>query len=352
MRRTVRSSVVALAAVTGLLTAACGAPSSSSVSAEDLPDSQSELVEMAKKEGEVVLGAGGHTREQAQLLADEFEKKYGIKVKFVRESSGDIAQKVQAQISSNSLGFDVVSMNDEGTLQEWSKEDVLTDPAVDNRDDVIATLAPEGDYLYLPFTWAAMGYSYNGAEIDAGSAPKTWAELADADAKFAVADPESSGAALTFVAAMDEIDADLLPGLSDNEPLISDSALALTQMVSTGEADFGVPGIEADVATARAAGEPMTMGYPEGKIGVLLSFVGTLADAPHPAAARLLTQFQMSEEFQEAQTGIGSRSVLQEAGSPEGAEPIDEDRLVVIGPEELSEQKDDLLSDFDAKVRR
>jgi iron(III) transport system substrate-binding protein len=343
--------VITLIAATAILATGCNAPDPSAADSGTLPTTQDDLVKRAKTEGTVVLGAGGHTREQAQLLADKFQEKYGIKVTFVRESSGDIAQKVQAQLSAKALQFDVVSLNNEATLQKWSKDNILADPQLANRDQIVGTLDTAGGARYAPFTWAAMGYSYNSAKIKPESAPRTWAELAGRPATFAIADPKSSGAALTFVAAMTKVQPDFLPRVGQGKKLISDSALALTQTIATGEADYGIPGIEADVATARTAGEPLAMGYPDGQIGALLSFVGTLADAPHPAAARLLTQFQLSAEFQALQAGIGSRSVLKDVAAPTGAATLAEDRLVVIKPEELAANKDALLATFDEKVR-
>jgi iron(III) transport system substrate-binding protein len=331
------------------LLAACGSPPAAGGSAADLPTSQEELVAQAQQEGEVVVGAGGHTRDQVQLLADAFREKYGITVTFVRESSGDIAQKTQAQLTSRSLQFDVVSLNDEATLRTWAETDVLADAAVANGDRILQPLSTDGA-PYLPFTWAALGYSYNEARLSAGSAPATWDALAASPGVFAVADPGSSGAALTFVAAMEDIDPQFLPAMAGAQTLVSDSALALTQLVASGEADFGVPGIEADIATARKAGEPLAVGYPEGRIGALPSYVATMAQAPHPAAARLLVQFQLSEEFQAAQSGIGSRSVLIGASVPDGAVDIAEDRLVIVDPADLSARKDALLQSFGSTV--
>ncbi|WP_324273644.1 hypothetical protein [Blastococcus brunescens] len=57
-------------------------------------------------------------------------------------------------------------------------------------------------------------------------------------------------------------------------------------------------------------------------------------------------QYQLSEEFQNIQAGIGSRAVLTGADVPAGAEELSEDRLVVIQAEELSAQKDELLAKF------
>lgn len=346
-RRPVRPRAAAVAVLaTAIAIAGCSAPESSSQSAEDLPTDQEELVAAAQEEGAVSIGAGGHTREQVELLASSFEDEYGIKVTFVRASGGDIAQQLQAQLSAESLQFDVVSLNDEATLSTWSEEGVLADPELENREELLEPLATPEDAAHVPFTWAAMGYSYNEASTDPASLPTSWTELAQQPGVFAVANPNSSGAALTFVAAMEQIEPEFFPTLGKSQTLISDSALALTQLVATGEADFGIPGIEADVATAANAGEPLAMGYPKGDIGVLTSFIAPLADAPHPAAARLLVQYQMSEEFQNIQAGIGSRAVLTDADVPEGAEELSEDRLVVIQADELSAQKEELLAVF------
>jgi len=346
-RRGTAAAMVALAAAA--LLAACGSPPASGGRAADLPTSQEGLVAQARQEGQVVVGAGGHTRDQIQLLADNFRAKYGIPVTFVRESSGDIAQKTQAQLTSRSLQFDVVSLNDEATLRTWTESKVLTDAAVPNGDRILRPLST-GKAPYLPFTWGALGYSYNAARLPAGSAPASWDALAAHLGVFAVADPRSSGAALTFVAAMADIDPRFLPALAGAKTLVSSSALALTQLLATGEADFGVPGIEADIASARKAGEPLAIGYPEGRIGTLRSYIATMAQAPHPAAARLLVQFQLSEEFQAAQAGIGSRSVLTGAPDPEGSVHIAADRLVVIDPADLSTRKDALLKAFASTV--
>ncbi|WP_028926997.1 ABC transporter substrate-binding protein [Pseudonocardia acaciae] len=349
LRRTVGAGLLA-AALAALALTGCAPPPSGGGSAS-LPANEDQLIAKAKQEGKVVLGAGGHTREQAQLLADKFKEKYGIPVTFVREASGDIAQKTQAQITAHALEFDAVSLNDEATLRVWTDAKVLADPAVANRDQILKPLSnPQNKYL--PFTWGALGYSYNAAKTKPETAPTTWDDLAARQGAFGVADPGSSGAALTYVAAMEQINPGFMPALRQRKTLVADSALALTQLLATGEADFGIPGIEADVATAKKGGEPLAMGYPTGRIGALPSYVAALEQAQHPAAARLLVRFQLSPEFQAAQAGIGSRSVLNGAPVPTGAAPITEDRLVVIPAKDVKARKEDLKRTFATAVGR
>ena len=157
-------------------TAACAPPETADT--EPLPDDHDALVERAKEEGEVSLGAGGHTKPQAELLAKEFEKKYDIKVTYVRENSGQIAQKIEAQGEGN-RPFDVVSLNDGGTMQQWADDGLLAEVPIDNSDDLLSPLVPD-DASYTPFTWYALGFAYNSSRTEESEVPKTWQELATA----------------------------------------------------------------------------------------------------------------------------------------------------------------------------
>lgn len=339
---------LALTAGLGLLaTAACAPPEAADT--KPLPDDQAALVERAKEEGAVTLGAGGHTKPQADLLAKEFEKKYGIKVTYVRENSGQIAQKIEAQGDGN-RPFDVVSLNDGGTMQQWADDGVISPLTVDNADDILDPLVP--DAKYTPFTWYALGFAYNSSRTKEAEVPQTWQGLSTASGKKATADPSASGAALTFATAMDQIDDDFISGVGKQKGLVTDSALALSQLLTTGEAKWGIPGIESDVMTARASGEPLAMAYPKGEIGAMPSFVAPLDGVPNPASARLLVQFMLSEEFQTQQVEIGSRSVLEGQEVPEGGQEIATKDMLVIPPKTLESSKEQVTAGFDEAFGR
>lgn len=342
---------IAMFSVAALLITACGGGPSPTTEAADLPTSHEDLVAMAQEEGSVVLGAGGHTRPHADLLAAEFQKKYGIPVEVIRESSGEIAQKVQAQMSSRSLDFDVVSLNDSSTFAVWTDEGVLAAPAPDaDTAPIMEALNASDGGDYLPFTWYALGFAYNEARIDAAQIPQTWDELAGRNSTFAIADPGTSGAGLIFVDTMEIIEPGYFGRFADKNTLVSSSALALSQLLATGEADFGLPGIESDVLTARAGGEPLAMAYPEGRIGALPAYTAALAQAKHPAAARLLMEFQLSEEFQQLQVEAGYRSSLAGLPAPEGTQDLEPDRLVVADEEDLLTDRESLISSFRQQV--
>lgn len=344
------AGVLALTAAT--LITGCGGPSDAANSSAVMPSTQAELVAAAKTEGTVSLGTGGHTTAQAELLVAAFEKKYGIEVTFVRESSGSIAQKVQAQATGGNMAFDVVSLIDTATLQVWQDEGLLADSGIEGTDKFLDQLVLDPEAAWVPSSWAPLGYVYNDSAVKATEAPKTWEQLARQDGVRAVSNPATSGSSLMFFTAMEALDTRLLSQLRGQEVLVTESGLALTQMVATGEADFAFPASEPDIMAARKSGEPLMMGYPEGPVPAAPSYIAALKGAKHPAAARLLTQFQVSDEFQQMLGGIGTRSVLENAPVPSGLPTIDPKRLVVVGPDELVAAREKTIASFTENLAR
>jgi iron(III) transport system substrate-binding protein len=334
--------VVALA----LTLTACNPPRTD---VEAAPDGQEELIAQAQAEGVVRLGTGGHTEDHAALAAEAFEEKYGIRVEYVREGSGQIVQKVEAQSSGGNVAFDVVGLLDQETMQRWADTDFIVDAEVPNVGDVVETFRDESA-PYYPIYYSVVGFSYNEARNP--EPPTTWEELAEADGTLGIGNPATSGTSLNFAAAMDEIYPEFyeVVGQSGNA-LIADSALGLGQLVITGEVDYAVPGSEQDVFVSAKAGEPIRMGYPEGNLTGSVSYVAALADAANPAAARLFVQFSLSEEFQRQQAETGTRSVLPGIESPEGLRAVDAEDLIIFDQSTLATLRDGLVAAFDAAMR-
>lgn len=307
------------------------------------------LVAKAQEEGEVVLYAGGHTRDSVELLADEFEEKYGITVTFVRDDSGAVAQKIQSELAGGGLNADVVSLTDTPTMIGWGEEGVTTPVDIPNRDQIIADL-DDPDTPHVPIALVPLGIMYNGATLDASKVPGTWDELASGPAglSLSMSDPNASGTALQFVHMLTELKGeDYFAELAGRNPAVVESSLTLSQLVLTGEADVAAPALEPLVLRAAAGGEPLEIVYPEDGVPVFTSDIAALAEAPHPNAAALLVRFQLSEEFQ--QTAVeesGARSVLQGVAPPEGARDLSELELLSPDYDALSKDAEQLRSRF------
>jgi iron(III) transport system substrate-binding protein len=366
--RHVRATVAALAAM-ALVTTACGGESGAEggdagASEESTAGGggsttqdgeESDLVAAAKEEGAVTIYTGAHTRPAVELLASEFEEAYGIPVTFTRQSSGDTVQMLEAELASGSVNADVVGLNDESTFQRWAEEGVTTTVDIPNRDQLMEVVGTD-DAPHVSFTFVPMGVAYNTQEVSPDDLAGSWAELPEtlADQRVVMADPNASGAALFFAAGVGELAGDdFFSRIGDQqEVLVTDSALAMTQMLATGVATVANPSVESEVIAAAEAGEPIDMITMEEGLPTVLSQVAAVEEAPHPNAAALLVQFHLSEQYQTALAEMGGRSVLQDGPAPAGREALTSEQLLVPDAAETMERREEIGQAFNTAFGR
>ncbi|RZU32600.1 extracellular solute-binding protein [Blastococcus saxobsidens] len=306
-----------------------------------------DLIAAAQEEGGVVIYAGGHTRPGVELLQQRMQELFDIEVTFTREDSGAVANSISAELASGSLNADVVSLTDPDTLQQWADEGVITDADIPNVDKIIDGL-DNPDNPQVPYSLVPLGIMYNGATTDPADLPTTWEEFASsAQGTIVSADPGASGTALAFYTTLTGLyGEEWLQQLSERNVIVTDSSLALAQLVLTGEADIGVPAIESAVLSAAAEGEPLEIAFMEDGVPTFTSELALLADAPRPNAAKLLMQYQLSEDFQNALVEIGGRSVLD--GAPQPAEGADLSKATLLPSdlEDIATRGDQVVARF------
>lgn len=318
------------------------------VSGGEIPGITQELIDAAQAEGGVVLYGGGHTRPTLELLQQRMQERFGLQVTFTREDSGNIANAISSELASGRVNADVVSLTDPATMQSWARDGVITDAGVANLDTFVAGLDDPAT-PQLPYSQIPLGIMYNSANTDPATLPKTWTELATRDAgKIVTSDPSASGTSLSFYAMLQELHGEQwMANLAARQPIVTDSSLALPQLVLTGEAALGVPAIESAVISAAASGEPLAIAYPTDGVPVFTSEIAVLSDAPHPNAAALTVRYHLSEEFQTALTEIGGRSVLKGAPVPPGVEDLSDRKLLTVSVDEIATTRDQLRATFD-----
>ena len=356
-RRLISGLSVSLAVV---LLAACGNGTSASETDSGegsggaaIEGISEELIAAAQEEGGVVLYAGGHTRPGLELLQEEMQELWGIQVTFTREDSGAIANSVSAELASGSLNADAVSLTDPETMQQWADDGVIADAEVPNLDDVTEGL-DDPDNPQVPYSLVPLGIMYNSAETDPADLPTTWEELASGDYGAVVsADPGASGTALAYYTMITELyGEEWIDQLATRQVSVTDSSLALAQLVLTGEADIGIPAIESAVISAAEEGEPLEIAYMEDGVPTFASEVAMLTDAPHPNAAKLLVQYHLSEEFQTALAEQGGRSVLVDGPQPPTGADLSDATLLTAGLAKISERGQGVVDRFATAFNR
>ncbi|WP_219419638.1 ABC transporter substrate-binding protein [Pseudonocardia nigra] len=346
--RSTRQFLTAGLSALALLAAGCGGSdgAASAAGGGDAPECgfSEELVAAAQEEGQVTIYAGGHTRETLERLTEMFQDAYGITVTSVREDSGAVVRMVQAELAAGNLNADVISLADIAAMAELAEDGALMPSEAPNLDEFIAGV-DDPETPQIPYAVTPLGIMYNEAvTIDP---PNSWQELADYDGTIVVADPNASGTSLLFFSMLTEhLGDEWLAKLADGSVTVTDSSLALAQLVLTGEADVAVPAIESTVIAAAAGGEPLAAAFPEDAVPTFSSELAALAGSPHPNAAKLLVGYHVCEAFQQSVAEQGGRPILEGAPAPEGVADLGGAELLSPDLEQLATKAEPLRARF------
>ncbi len=318
-------------------------------SAQESPQS---LIDAAKKEGVVLMYAGGHTREGATEVAAQFEKKYGIRVEFTRKGTGEVAKMVEAERQTGNSRGDVISVSDRGLTIHWCRDGVLAKIQIPNAGAIPKEMIGH-DGCSVTYSLGPLGIMYNTRTVKPADLPKKWSDLLDPKwkGKIVHADPSYSGTSLTFVNALTRaFGPKYYQELGKNKLLAVQSSLAVPQMVLSGEALLGIPAIESLIAVAKEKGEPLGMIYPTDGVVGSGSDLAVLAKAPHPNAARLLVNFHLSDEMQKDFVRNGGRSVNAKIAAPKDTPATSSLKFLWADVPWLADHRAEQIKQFEAAV--
>ena len=262
-----------------------------------------ELIDAAKKEGEVML-YGAITVNSSKTIGDAFEKKYGIKLRHWRGDATELINRSLAEARAGKPGFDVTLGN----------EVVMT--ALDQKN-LFAVFDPPAAKGYpkqfldagnkmTPWRVLPYGINYNYQTVKAEEAPKTWEELLlpKWKGKFGMANPGIHVTTLQFVLNLEKLLGPkwlkVVEGWAKQGPRVGRSLADTIQPLTAGEIQVAIGYIK-DKYQYPGPIEYVRMT----KYLASLSFVAINRQAPHPAAARLFTDFFLGPESQKIFGNLG-----------------------------------------------
>ena len=265
------------------------------------------LIDAAKKEGSVTWYTTLIVNQMARPAVDAFEKKYGIRVEYIRNDSQDIILRVQAEARAGKVLadiFDGVSgaplFKRDSLLEKWLPDSAkhLPKEYVDQDGYWIGTS------LYL------QSFSYNTDLVKKGSEPKTLDDLLDPKwmGQMAIGASQSTTGVGGFVGHVvtklgEAKGIDYLHKLAQQKvAVLQVSTRQVMDQVIAGEYKVGLQTLTHHAAYSSTRGAPVDWIPTEDAMGSLL--VLGLFKGPHPNAGKLLIDFLMSDEgqkiFQEA----------------------------------------------------
>jgi iron(III) transport system substrate-binding protein len=256
----------------------------------------SDLIEAAKKEGEVMF-YGAVSINASKAIGDTFERKYGIKLKHWRGDATELINRSLAEARAGKPGFDVTLGNEVvmTALDERKLLGVFDPPAAKNYPKRFR----DPDMRMTPWRVLPYGINYNHQLLKADEAPKNFEELLlpKWKGKFALANPGIHVTTLQFMLSLEKILGPkwlkVVEGWAKQEPRLGKGLSDLIQPLTTGEAPVAISYIKDKFQY------PGPIDYVRmNKYLASLSFVAINRQAPHPAAAKLFTDFFLGAESQ------------------------------------------------------
>jgi ABC-type Fe3+ transport system substrate-binding protein len=298
-----RFLVVAIA----LVAAGCGAaspePPPSGASAADLamyegPDRLQKLVEGAKREGALLVYTSAQTTDLGPVV-EAYEKKYGIKASIWRAGSEAVLNRALQESRAGRNSVDVVETNGP-ELEGLAREQVLQQVKSPHHAELIApAIRPHGQWVGTRLN--VFVQAYNTRLIKKDDLPKTWEDLLDPKwkGKLGIEQEDSDWLAGIFNEIGNERAQKLFRQIvAANGMSVRKGHTLLTQLVVSGEVPLALTVYNYKAEQLRAEGAPIDW-FSIGTAIARPNGVGVARRAPHPHAALLFYEFELSPEGQQ-----------------------------------------------------
>lgn len=303
----------------------------------------------ARREGKVVWYTAG-ALPVAERIARLFEQAHpGVKVEVHRSGSERILQRLMQEVAAGIKNADVFNSSDVGHYVVLKKKGFL------------ARYTPAGVERFPPsfkdpdgiaFGWRAFPVviPYNSRLLPGGEAPRTWKDLLDPKwkGKLVTAHPGYSGTIVTQILALVNLYGwDFWKQLAQQKPMLVQSVFDPGQAVASGERLVGVNGAEYFLYTERKKGNPIGIVYPQDGVPLIISSTAITVFAPHPAAARLFTDFIFTREvLQYLADAEGLYVPHPDVTYPADKPKLSELKILPLDPEELERRTEEIKKRF------
>lgn len=241
----------------------------------------------------------------ARPMFEEFEKATGIKVNFIRFSSGEALARVMAE--KNNPRVDVLFGGPVETYAAGVNEG-LFEPYKPQSFSVLAPRFRQADGQWTAIADDPLVFMSNDKFIKENGlqAPASWNDLLAPPYKnmLQMADARTSGTAVTRIFSVLEVNGrdenkafDYMKKLRPNVQLYTKSGGGGTLPVGLGQAGAGIFFI-VDALDTKAKGYPVTISFPKEGIGTAAEGIALLKGAKNPAPGKKLVDWATSPAMQ------------------------------------------------------
>ena len=293
---------IIIAVVAALLPAAVSAQVKPNATAADVglytgPDRLQKLVGGAKKEGELNIYTSAQSDDMGALVS-AYEKKYGVKVSIWRASSEKVLQRAVAEARANRNTMDIAETNGP-EMESMHREKILQAVKSPHLADLIPqALRPHGEWVGTRLNVFAQ--AYNTKQVRKQDLPKRWEDLLDPKwkGKLGIEQEDSDWLAGVMGELGEARGTKLFKDIvAKNGISVRKGHTLLTQLVVSGEIPLALTVYNYKAEQLKGKGAPIDW-FSIGTAIARPNGVGVARRAPHPHAAVLFYEFEISEEGQ------------------------------------------------------
>ena len=296
-------------------------------------DREARLVAGAKKEGQLLMYTSGQA-DDFNLLAKAFEQKYGVKVTMWRAGSENVLQRAVTEARGGRYTVDVVETNgpELEMLQREGLEQAVKSPHL--ADIIPEAKQPHGEWVGTRLNVYALAYNTKAVKKD--ELPKRYDDLADArwKGRLGIEQDDSewlAGLATQFGEA--HIVQVFRNVVQKNGISVRKGHTLLTQLVASGEVPLALTVYNYKAEQLKNKGAPIDW-FVIGKAVARPNGVAVMKRAPHPNAAVLWYDFELSEE---AQRLLAKRDFVPTNRKVDT--PLNKVPLLVVDPKVILDQQ-------------
>ena len=297
------------------------------------PDRDARLIAGAKKEGELLMYTSGQA-DDFNLLAKAFQQKYGVKVTMWRAGSENVLQRAVTEARGGRYTVDVVETNgpELEMLQREGLEQAVKSPHL--ADIIPEAKQPHGEWVGTRLNVYALAYNTKAVKKD--ELPKRYEDLADPRWKGRLGIEQDDSEWLAGLAAQfgeAHIVQVFRNVVQKNGISVRKGHTLLTQLVASGEVPLALTVYNYKAGQLKNKGAPIDW-FVIGRAVARPNGVAVMKRAPHPNAAVLWYDFELSEE---AQRMLAKRDFVptnRKVDTPLGRVP-----LLVVDPKVILDQQ-------------
>jgi len=272
------------------------------VAAYTAPDRAQKLAEGAKKEGELTLYTSAQSDDMGVLIA-AFEKKYGVKVSVWRSSSEKVLQRAVTEARGNRFTMDLAETNGP-ELEALHREKIFEAVKSPYLADLMPqAIMPHGEWVGTRLN--VFTQAYNTSLVKKEDLPKTWEELAGPKwkGKLGIEQEDIDWLAGQYAelgeARAGKVFRDIV---AHNGVSVRKGHTLLTQLVVSGEIPLALTVYNYKAEQLKGKGAPIDW-FTIGPAIARPNGIGVAKKAPHPHAAVLFYDFEISPEGQKILAG-------------------------------------------------